>query len=115
MIRNLASCALVALLAACGSEPDTEHPSWRYIHAAIVVPNCATSGCHSTLTKTKGIDLQNRDSAYLVIKPNITYLDVVQLMKGEVNNFYRMPPDQPLPDADIDLVAAWVADGAKDN
>ncbi|HKA90357.1 MAG TPA: hypothetical protein VKE22_21995 [Haliangiales bacterium] len=112
-MRRLALCALCALAGACGSEPDLTHPSWRYIHAAIVVPNCATSGCHSTLSQTHGFDLQNRDTAYQVF--TIGYPDVTSLLRGKSPNDYRMPPDQPLPEADIELIERWYADGAQDN
>ena len=78
-MRSLALCALCALWGACGAEPDLEHPSWRYIHAAIVVPNCATSGCHSTLSETHGYDFQTRDAAYATFKFGY---DIRPLLRG---------------------------------
>jgi hypothetical protein len=29
------------------------------------------------------------------------------------NNLERMPPDEPMPQADIDLIARWITNGAK--
>jgi hypothetical protein len=122
MKLNLSLCAFVALGAACASDTDDRPLSFNYIHAAILKPNCATSGCHSTLTQTKGVDLQDRDSAYSVFQqsyppPGIEarYQQIHLLLRGEAGQFYRMPPDQPLPEADIELVERWVNAGMQDN
>ena len=68
MKLNLSLCAFIALGAGCASDTDDRPVSFDYIHAAILKPNCATSGCHSTLTQTKGVDLQDRDSALLIFQ-----------------------------------------------
>ena len=122
MKLNLSLCVFIALGAGCASDTDDRPVSFNYIHAAILKPNCATSGCHSTLNKTHGVDLQDRDSAYLVFQQSYPtdgseprYQEIVQLLRGEVANFHRMPPDQPLPDADIDLVERWKNAGLQDN
>ncbi len=101
--------ACVALLG-CGAEVDERPASWSYIHAAIIVPNCATSACHSTLSKTKGVDLEDHASAYRAFHDSGNNLnDIGRLLRGQVNGYYRMPPDQPLPEADIELVERWLA------
>jgi hypothetical protein len=123
MKLNLSLCAFVALGAACASDTDDRPVSFNYIHAAILKPNCATSGCHSTLTKTRGVDLQDRDSALLVFRlsglgdldAGVMYKDIPLLLKGGAGQFYRMPPDQPLPNADIDLIERWFIAGKLDN
>src|SRR5262249_59192541 len=83
--------------AACGSDVDDRPVSFSYIHAAIILPNCATSGCHSSLTRTRGVDLENKDTAYLVFQnAQNEYQDIILLLKGQVPSYYPIPPDQPL-------------------
>ena len=107
----------VLVLSACGADFDDRPDTFSYIHAAIVLPNCATSGCHSSLAKTKDIDLEDKASAYLVFKnEHFDHVDIVLLLKGDVPpDFYRMPPDQPLPNVDIELIQRWYDDGKQDN
>ncbi len=94
-------------LAACGSADDRP-VTFSYIHAAIILPNCATSGCHSTLTQTAGVDLESPVSARTVfLNVDNAHVDIVPLLKGQTPE-YRMPPDQPLPDADINLIDRWI-------
>jgi hypothetical protein len=114
-MRSLALCALCALWGACGAEPDLEHPSWRYIHAAIVIPNCATSGCHSTLSQISRIDLQDRDNALKIFRVETERANPLLLIRGGYEQNHRMPPDQPLPNGDIDLIQRWADDGKPDN
>jgi hypothetical protein len=116
MTRALVLVSFLGTLAACEAVDDRP-ATFSYIHAAIIVPNCATSGCHSTLTKTKGIDLEDKDSAYVVLQnEHFDHIDVVLLITGNVPpGFYRMPPDQPLPNADINLIKRWTDEGRQDN
>jgi hypothetical protein len=93
---------LLALLAALACGGDDERPlEWRYIHAAIILPNCATSSCHSALSKKSGVNLEDPDLAR------------DQFMSGALSNVQglanvrQMPPDEPLPKADIDLLERW--------
>ena len=37
------------------------------------------------------------------------------LLRGQAANLPRMPPDQPLPEADILLIERWLLEGAQDN
>ena len=113
------------LLVACGSDDVCrDRPvSWAYIHAAIIVPNCATSGCHAALTQAGGgfllnspINLQDRERAYDTLRGISGAIDLLRrgALKGPNDtgtDDYRMPPDQPLPNADIDLIQCWVDSG----
>lgn len=111
-MRRRYLCLLLA--AACTSR---ERPaSWSYVHAAIIAPNCATSSCHSERAAAAGVVLDDPDSAYEVLlerqfviagDPSST---LMSLLAGDERP--RMPPDAPLPAADIDLVREWIEDGA---
>jgi len=120
---------LLLVLAGCGSDTDDRPATWEYLHAAIFIPNCATSGCHAALTKTGPsaairIDLSDRKAACSTLAglsdfmpefgPKQATLYQILTRGGPQGGYddYRMPPDQPLPDADIDLIVRWIAAGA---
>ncbi|MCP4447009.1 MAG: hypothetical protein GY811_16920, partial [Myxococcales bacterium] len=46
------------------TDPGEREADWDFIHAAIIEPSCATVSCHSSLSKTAGIDLEDVDQAY---------------------------------------------------
>ena len=117
-MRPTRGCLLFFLGAAaaawgCGSDVDSRPVSWEYIYAAIVVPNCATSGCHSALTKTKTLNFNDKEMARILFSPD-TGLDIMGKIEGTGVGL-RMPPDQPLPQADIDLIGKWIAAGGPNN
>ena len=120
---RLAAAALVTL--AVGSscdDPSSRNADWEFIHAAIIVPSCATSSCHSSLAKTAGIVLDDVDESYdllvkgsgsepaYVVPGNVDTSALLYLL--EANYRTLMPPDGPLPDADVDLIRAWIEQGA---
>ena len=107
---------------------DERSPTWGYLHAAVIQPNCATAGCHSHATATAGIDLSTRERAYRTLRGrNCSVADddptgdyvvpftpegsaLISLLRG--SGELRMPKDVPLPDREIELVRAWIEDGA---
>lgn len=103
--------ALLAFLAAACGGDDDRPASWSYIHAAIIVPNCATSGCHSKLSKRAGIDFEERDSARDFFINN----SALSVVKGIDPNAEQMPPDEPLSETDIQLIERWTVAGEPDN
>ncbi len=108
-VRGAWIAGCLALLG-CGAEVDERPASWSYIHAAIIVPNCATSSCHSALARNKGLSFQDRDEA----RDNFIGWPVDPSLL-RVGLIFRMPPDQPLPEADIQLIERWIAAGRPDN
>jgi hypothetical protein len=105
-----------SLLAACAGDPADRPTQWSYIHAAIIAPSCATSSCHSARTDVGGIALDDPDTSYdelierAFVKPGDPASTLLQLLEGDERT--RMPPDAPLPQADIDLVRRWIEEGA---
>lgn len=115
----------VAASAGCGGTKDERPPEWSFISATIIEPSCATVNCHSAITKQSGLDLSNAQIGYQTLvknssgmtyfvnpgypqySPLITRLNAVGSL--------RMPPDNPLPQADIELIENWISDGARDN
>jgi hypothetical protein len=111
-VRRLLLSALIGIAGACVDEVDERPVSWSYIHAAIILPSCATSGCHSAFGQTSGISLQDREQARLLF---VSGSIDTPLLKGLQAGVRRMPPDQPLPMADILLIERWILDGMPDN
>ena len=115
MIHGL-RVAILALVAGCTGDPSGRPRSWAYVHAAIIAPSCATSSCHSDRVQTAGIALDDPDTAYeallgrLYVTPGDPGSALILLLEGA--EVARMPPDAPLPQADIDLVRAWIEEGA---
>ena len=52
------------LVGACGSADDDRPADWAYIAPAIIIPNCATSSCHSEAAAASGLDMSTPDKAY---------------------------------------------------
>jgi hypothetical protein len=104
------------MVCACSEEPADRPATWSYIHAAIIQPSCATVSCHGERTAAAGVALDDRDTAYDVLLgaqfviPGDSASALVLLLEGDERP--RMPPDAPLPQADIDLVRAWIEAGA---
>jgi hypothetical protein len=104
------------ILSACTGDPAARPASWSYLHAAIIAPSCATSSCHSERTAAAGIVLDDPDTAYesllgqAFVTPGDPASTLLLLLEGDERE--RMPPDAPLPQADIDLVRTWIEAGA---
>jgi hypothetical protein len=124
------------VLAACGGE-ENRPANWEYISPAIIQPNCATSSCHSKAAAVAGLDLSETGDGYrslmgqklpkrpsdaymgnyppriLVVPGNPDQSRIVNMMRGIGANL--MPPDRPLPEADIALIEQWILAGANND
>jgi hypothetical protein len=116
---------LVAIAAAvasigCGSMTDDRPAKWSFISAAITEPSCATVNCHSAVAQRSGVDLHDRATGYTSLtthgfatpadSTNPASAPLMYLL--EAKGSIRMPPDVPLPAADIVLIRNWIAAGA---
>lgn len=118
------------MLAGC-IEQDERAANWQYIHAAIIIPSCATSNCHTNLgaspigTSAGGIAFDDWETSYQIVtgspcgepvtgniiipgRPNGSHL--MRLLRGD--EVRRMPPDSPLPPAEQELIERWILEGA---
>lgn len=102
--------------AGCGDEMDDRPARWSVISATITEPSCATLNCHSEVAQRGGVQLHEREAGYrslfdrnYVIRDNLEDSALLYLLRGEGS--LRMPPDFPLPNADIELIAKWITDG----
>ncbi len=110
-----ALAATFAGLSGCGSEQDDRPAKLDYIVVTVLRPACGTASCHSTLTKTAGYAFDTLEAArdafgdYKLVVPGDP--EASKLWKVLVGNKIRMPPDGPIPDADLSLIENWILDG----
>lgn len=126
VLRCLVGLAFVGLaLGACG-EGEDRPTSWSYVSATIVQPNCATSSCHSKHSAVAGLRLDSREGGYVQLVGGTTADGQNLVVPGQPHESQlvyqlrgierrRMPPDNPLPEADIELIEQWIADGARND
>lgn len=113
-MRRLAP--LVVLAAGC-IDAQERPASWSYIHPAIFAPSCASPTCHGALGARGGIVLDDRDDAYELlladryVVPGAATSPLLYQLEGDERQL--MPPDAPLPDVEVDLVRAWIVEGAE--
>jgi hypothetical protein len=117
--RAIPPCALLwaLLLAATGCGGEDHRPAtWAYVHAAIVAPSCATVACHSRATGAGALELEDQGPAHAhllerrYIRPGDPASPLMYLLQGTERDV--MPPDGPLPPADIELIRRWISEGA---
>lgn len=118
-VRRLAGVALFfcGVLVGCGSTNDPRPDKWSFISPIIIQPSCATANCHSQLAERSGVMLdtvadgyQQLTQRHFVMPGDPDNSALMALLRGEGSR--RMPPDFPLPEADITLIGSWIADGA---
>ena len=108
--------SLLVLVTACTGDPAERPATWAYLHPAIVAPSCATSSCHTERVETAGVALDDADEAYdaligrRFVIPGDPASTLMSLLEGDERR--RMPPDAPLPRADIELILTWIEAGA---
>lgn len=117
-----------AVLGAC-AEIDDRPAQWSYIHAAIIEPNCTSSNCHTDISRAAGISFDDPDQAYrhlagvdcdsgqeardIVVAGAPELSKLLYLLRGD--EVYLMPPDLPLPGAEVELIERWIEEGAPCN
>jgi hypothetical protein len=113
--------ALAAMIGGgCGVEQDDRPLDLQYIVTTILAPSCGTAACHSSRIKVAGVAFDTLaatreafDSDALVIEGEPEASGLYFLLVGATEPDERMPKDAPLPDADIELIRRWIAEGAE--
>lgn len=143
--RLLSVLALVCLLAVAGcdsspsadADPDPDpdpNPltaTLSSIQARVFTPSCAVSGCHVGSAPREGLNLSNgRSFSELVSVASIQKTDLLLVDPGNPDDSYlihklegrpnitdtRMPRGRSaLPQATINVIRQWIADGALQN
>ena len=108
----------VLLVSGCAVSTDPRPVTADYIAEAILAPACGRAACHSSGVKPKNFAFDTVAAAKealrkIVIANKPDASELLQVM-GEATTTRGgiMPPDGPLPDADIELIRTWIASGA---
>lgn len=131
LIAIIAGAARVAFAgaalagAACGGTDDRPR-TLAYITEAILVPTCAAAECHSAFKQAVGDQFDTVDATRRSIVDNGLVAPgdpadslLIQSLTTGVPSILdpggadvRMPFDAPIPDADVQLISAWIEAGA---
>ena len=116
-----------------GPDPDPDpdpNPNRNVSFSQDISPifqsSCATSGCHDSGTQVNGVNLStyvdamnsvgNQYGENVINEGNPDESPLVDKIEPNPQIEQRMPYQRdPLPQADIDSIRAWIADGAPDN
>jgi uncharacterized membrane protein len=130
------SLLLVLALAACKHEPQLEpkvpvggenpiptdcDPSTVYFQQQIqpiLISNCALPGCHSGPNPANGLDLTNYQGMFDedVVRPFDLDRDLFEaITEDDPDKIMPPPPQAPLTQDQIDLIAQWIMQGAQNN
>ena len=119
LLPRLAGLAAVVsvLGAGCLGSTDERPAKWSFISAMITEPSCATVNCHSQISQRASVDLHARDIGYYTLKNGFYVIphdsaDSSLIYLLNASGSLRMPPDNPLPSADVLLIEKWIDDGA---
>ena len=105
---------------ACGVADDRPQTA-DYVIDAVLVPYCGRAACHSSASAARGLafdTIPNAQQAFTAFTrdgtPMVTPGDPTNsgLYRVLVTSDRPMPPDVPLPDADIQLIKSWIENGA---
>lgn len=124
MYRLIWPAAAVAL-AACGTDDYQRPRTVEYITQTILAPSCGNAQCHSSFRKAEGYVFDTVEQAKLSLAGGLVGV-IAPNTEGELEGdgassllFHvltrpvdRMPWDQPLPEAEIDLIVDWINSGA---
>ena len=98
-------------------DPDSIYFQNRIL--PILISNCTESGCHNEIDRKEGVILTSYQNLMSTVeKVTNNNWDKNELMKAllDDNPEDRMPYGKaPLPQAQINLIAAWIQQGAKNN
>jgi len=124
---------LVVLGVGCAAGGADPRPAtFDFIATTILAPQCATSSCHGRVARVAGLSFETTADAFeslidmgalepsvvgtgpgsnVPCNPLLLATSAGPSCGGESGNV-TMPPDAPLPDADVALMEQWLLDGA---
>jgi len=115
-LRRSIACSC-ALALGCGTGTDDRPETAAYVSAAILVPYCGRAACHSNATRAHGLNFGSVDDCIATMQSPTVVVPgnpaVSRLVTVLTDSRRVMPPDTPLPTADIELITRWVAGGAE--
>lgn len=110
------ACLFLTLMS-CADTVDDRPAELPYLVDAILRPGCGTAACHSSLSQAGGLAFDTLEATRDAIAQERNLVvagdpELSKLVRVLVGDAVRMPPDAPLPDADVALIRAWIEAGA---
>ena len=108
--------------AECADDPAP--PTWTRVSVAVMQPACGTVACHSALARRAGVVLDSRAAGYAslveaepepFVQPGAPADSRLMYLLTGAAVARMMPPEAPLPAAELELVARWICAGAEDD
>lgn len=108
--------------ATCADDPAP--PTWSLVSAAVMQPSCGSASCHSALSRRAGVVLDSAAAGYTslvaaepepFVRAGLPAESRLMYLLAGVDVARMMPPSEPLPTVDIELVARWICAGAEDD
>jgi len=110
LLRGCGALALACAGALTGCvDTDNRPPTLEYITMTILKPSCSSANCHSSLGKIEGLAFDTVEAARASFNRRSPggILRVMQRTGDE-----PMPPNDIVPDADLELIQAWIDAGS---
>jgi mono/diheme cytochrome c family protein len=113
------SMIIGAVFSACQDEDC--HTSGALSYNADIQPifneHCATSGCHTSASKSGGLDLSAGNSFAELSKSGSGYINTTKPTSSVLYSAMRstMPPSGKLDDCTLEKIEKWMEQGAKNN
>jgi len=110
---------LLTVLFACNDKDC--HTSSSLSYSGDIQPifndNCATSGCHSSASKSGGLDLSAGNSYAQLSKSGSGYINTAKPTSSVLSSKMRtdMPPSGKLDACTLEKIEKWMEQGAKNN
>lgn len=105
--------------------PDSNLSFQKHIQPEIFIPYCANPGCHTTVDRASGLDLETPTPTFIndvgesvVIPGDADGSRLYQVLLGPIPpNIERMPPPgrTPISDNMIKAIRTWINEGADIN
>jgi hypothetical protein len=124
------SCGGDGVLTEVGGPPPDTGPTLADVQSAVFTPRCGVPGCHGPPAPEQGMELSSGRTYVSTVGVDATELPgFKRVAPGNAADSYlymkiagdprivgdRMPFGGTLTAAEIDVVRAWIAAGAKDN
>lgn len=120
-MRYPAMALAILGIAACANDDHVRPATVEYLTEAVLIPSCAPAQCHSSFKQAEGLSFTTVDEARISINSMVDG-SLVDVDEGNPDNalFYRvlvrtidrMPFDQPMANADIELIREFIEIGA---
>ena len=120
MKKCLVGMILICCVTHCSHEPTIPTDpiiSFAKDVSPIILNNCATADCHASTGNQHERPLETYGEVmhYVDMVGKDAYKSRLMVAITSLNGEKAMPPNRPLPEAQLKIIYIWILQGAKDN